>query len=459
MCGLLAAFNTTITKGEKKKEIEIKATPVNDFIIDQYEDQHSRGQKGFGIIRISEKGKVEVDRACEGTKFLLDLYMKESKMIIAHHRMPTSTENKMDQTHPIVVSNDLLQSDYLVVHNGIIGNDDELKKKHEELGFVYTTEYSYSYTQSSQYNYSKFNDSEALAIELALFIEKKISAIGTDNSAAFIILQLDKKTHIAQKVYFGKNGRADLKMSKTRGKLRLSSEGEGSDVKENLLYAFDIKDETMDLTSQKMLFIKKEAPKPVEEKKEEKTTTPLNLPISQKIGDDTYRFNNATGTLVKDKTTPRSLRSWENVDTEPDYEDVPIYSEKSYTSEIITDLKGDLKDASTTEITHLVDDKLDEEMEKIAEVVTSFKNILLTDRLEDKEEVFFCEQVYRLMTTMKAIADTADDEYKEKALLEAQAEAESYNGAWMPENREEVIEHGMHMGFRGKIGFEPKKDI
>ena len=85
MCGLTAAFNT------KKDGKKSNKNSVNDIIVSQFQNQCSRGQKGFGIIRIN-KGKIEVDRACETTKFLLDLYLKPSQMIIAHHRTPTSTE-------------------------------------------------------------------------------------------------------------------------------------------------------------------------------------------------------------------------------------------------------------------------------------------------------------------------------------------------------------------------------
>jgi glucosamine 6-phosphate synthetase-like amidotransferase/phosphosugar isomerase protein len=176
MCGIIAAFNT-----------EGKA--VNDFIINQYENQYSRGEEGFGIIRINEKGKVHLDRACEPTKFMMDLYTKKSKMIIAHHRFPTSTDNLIDQTHPMSISNPILDYDYLIIHNGVVRNDDELREKHLKLGFEYQTEYRevYGYSVNPTYT-TKFNDSEAIAIELALFIEGKSAAIETEGSAALIAL-------------------------------------------------------------------------------------------------------------------------------------------------------------------------------------------------------------------------------------------------------------------------------
>ena len=158
MCGLIAAFNTAAKIGKGKTLITLKPENVNSYIIDQYQEQSNRGQKGFGIIRIDSKNNVEIDRACESTKFLLDLYMKESKMIIAHHRQPTSTENKLGQTHPILVRNDILEHIYLFIHNGIITNHDELRKKHIELGFQYQTEcYEKSYYTQSKPDL-KWND-------------------------------------------------------------------------------------------------------------------------------------------------------------------------------------------------------------------------------------------------------------------------------------------------------------
>ena len=194
MCGILAEFNI------KTKNIKI-APEANRFIIEQYENQYGRGSEGFGIIRIDEKQKIEIDRACEPAKFLLDLYMKKSSMIIAHHRRPTSTKNRLPQTHPIVVSNKQLKKDYLIIHNGIISNDEELHKKHELLGFKYTTDC----IEEEYVEKLKWNDSESLAIELALFIENKIKKIRIDNNAAYIILQLNKKTQKAEKELFEKN--------------------------------------------------------------------------------------------------------------------------------------------------------------------------------------------------------------------------------------------------------------
>ena len=228
MCGLLTAINIA----NKRQKTE----SVNEWILNQYQDQYTRGQKGFGIILIDKKNKVTIKRATEPLKFLLDLNTNESEMILAHHRTPTSTENKIKQTHPIVVKHKSLKHDYLVIHNGIISNDDLVKEMHEKLGFIYTTE-----TEKIS-NWQTFNDSEAVAIEAVRFIEKQTPSMATSGSMAVIALQINKKTNTAERLFFCRDGNP-LNMSKTRGKLRLSSEGEGNPIEEDIMYNCELKGE------------------------------------------------------------------------------------------------------------------------------------------------------------------------------------------------------------------------
>jgi predicted glutamine amidotransferase len=226
MCGIIGAFN--IEKNSKE--------PVNEYIVEQYQDQKSRGSDGFGVIFIQENGSYEVKRATESTKCLLDIYNNPASMIIMHHRIPTSSRNKMLQTHPMAVEDGSLKHKYLIIHNGIIKNATELKAKHEELGFVYTT-----VAKKTEY-LEEFNDSESLAIEIARKIEGQITDIDAIGSASFIGLQIDKKKDKVIKAFFGRNDGNPLNMSRTRGKIRISSEGEGDEVKENTLYSFNLKD-------------------------------------------------------------------------------------------------------------------------------------------------------------------------------------------------------------------------
>jgi predicted glutamine amidotransferase len=234
MCGIIAAF-----------DIRSKDSSVNDTIVEQYEYQYYRGTQGFGAVFIKGDGSYMVKRATEPTKALLDVYMNKSKMILFHHRMPTSTENYMDQTHPILVSNGSLANNYLVVHNGVISNDKELKKKHEGLGFTYQTAYEDGKDV-------KFNDSEALAIEVARYIEEQSEEIDTYSNAAFVALQIDKETDKVVKVFFGRSLAADLNIHSSTKRIEISSIGKGAEVEHKKLWSFPI--DTLKLDSRPLLF-------------------------------------------------------------------------------------------------------------------------------------------------------------------------------------------------------------
>ena len=239
MCGLISYFSfPTIDKKTKKK---IKPEPVNEEVINQLEDQIDRGNEGFGILMINEKNEIELKRATEISKALLDLYMTKSPMIIMHHRNPTSSENKISQTHPILVSDGSLKHDYYVIHNGMISNADDLKEKHEKLGFIYNT------VRTNNFDREEFNDSESLAIEIAMYIEKQTKEISIEGSAAFVIVQIDKKTKKATNIFFGRKDNP-LKLSGRQGEIRLSSEGKGEKISEKILYKFSIKSPSLTKT-------------------------------------------------------------------------------------------------------------------------------------------------------------------------------------------------------------------
>lgn len=153
-----------------------------------------------------------------------------------HHRAPTSSNNKLSQTHPLIVDNGSLKYKYAFVHNGIISNAEDVKKAHEKLGFEYLTEYKQEWSNAEPD--IKFNDSESLAIELARYIEKQTDTIATSGSIAFIGIQINRKTNKVLKVFFGRNT-SPLNLSASRGKIRLSSEGKGNAILANTLYTFE----------------------------------------------------------------------------------------------------------------------------------------------------------------------------------------------------------------------------
>lgn len=235
MCGIIAAFDK-----------RAKAEDVNEIIVNQYEEQYSRGQEGFGGIFIKKNGEYAVTRATEPVKALLDLYANPSKMIIFHHRTPTSSDNHLDQTHPILVSDGSLKHDYLVVHNGVVSNSDELKKIHEESGMRYRT----AYTNGK--GIVEYNDTESIAIELAKFIEGGTEEIGTSSSAAFIAAQIDKKTNKIIQIFFGRSSFAVLNVHSSPGRIEISSEGKGAEVETDKLWSFSL--DNLKLKSQPLCF-------------------------------------------------------------------------------------------------------------------------------------------------------------------------------------------------------------
>lgn len=152
----------------------------------------------------------------------------QSKEIMFHHRYPTSTDNSVKHNHPIYNVKDY-DHNYYLVHNGVIQNDVELKKYHEELGLTYTSAHGTDY-----------NDSECLLNELAMVIEgiKKPQEFTAKGSMAFVLLQTDKMGH-AKGLYYGRNWGSPLKIHYDKEKyLMLSSAGAGGDVELNKLFQY-----------------------------------------------------------------------------------------------------------------------------------------------------------------------------------------------------------------------------
>lgn len=223
MCGIVAAFN-------KNKD-------VNEDVLLQFEDQSSRGTNGFGSIFLDEEGKFNIMRATGQIKAILDIKLQPTKMLIFHHRQPSSSKNKISQTHPILISSGDLKYEYYIVHNGVIYNDDERKKYHEkELGYKYSTDVEISGWYGEKE--TMYNDSEILGYDIARFIEGQTDKIETAGSAAFIMVQVTKKDQRIRKVFYGRNESNPLKLAKSRDYLFLSSEGKGEDIKPDMLYSF-----------------------------------------------------------------------------------------------------------------------------------------------------------------------------------------------------------------------------
>jgi len=191
MCGIIMTYN--------------KETNTNELASEIYQDQRSRGTKGFGIY--TEKGKIY--RATDETKFLIDLSIRKSKLLVLHHRQPTSTNNKINQTHPIVwVTN---EAKYSLFHNGIIINPEKIKQNK-----LYTTE-----TEPDIYGRNKFNDSEALLDLLVDLIENNKKLPKDIGNYAFILV---KETDDNKEIFIGRNNGRPLIVSEYKDSLIISSE-------------------------------------------------------------------------------------------------------------------------------------------------------------------------------------------------------------------------------------------
>lgn len=270
--------------------------PANRAVRKRYEKQKNRGQEGFGFVALClESRNVAYHHRTEGEKEILsalEALRKPEKngdvmnAILFHHRRPTSTPNLKECAHPIQVSHESLEHTYFVVHNGMIGNAKELKEQHEKLGFVYRTELKkqelWSFASGQEYYTDlepQFNDSEALAIEMARFIDGKSETMKAQGSQAVVVIQCTKDLK-AVALWYGRNYLNPLHLDRTKDYFSLTSEGDHKDsVDVHKLYRYDY--ETKEITHQALTF----APNPTYRGGYEdygRTTTTL-LPLKQEI--------------------------------------------------------------------------------------------------------------------------------------------------------------------------------
>jgi predicted glutamine amidotransferase len=209
----------------------------------RYQHQKTRGQLGFGFVAVEKDLTIKVERATTEKEILksLDGY-RESAMILFHHRMPTSMPNYKEGTHPIKVSDKSFQFDYYVAHNGIISNEVTLKKEHDDLKIEYSTLMDVSHVNKNGEAY-KFgdiwNDSETLAVELALYIEGKKTVMDARGSIAFVLYQVDKDTQKIVKMYYGRNETNPLFIHRCKEFMSLCSQSAGDLVEINKLHCYD----------------------------------------------------------------------------------------------------------------------------------------------------------------------------------------------------------------------------
>lgn len=207
--------------------------PAHKSVLKRYYKQKHRGSDGFGYVAIQDNKIVNYMRSPIEHEIVTALRKETAHEILFHHRFPTSVPNIEEGAHPLYVNHDdeaKLKHQYFVVHNGIIRNDEEMKKDHEKLGFKYRTEISRKFTTFLGHEFdieTKWNDSEALAIETALALDDKKEDIGAKGVAAVVALQVQGVDVVARFAYRNTN---PLNYYTNDALTILSSEGGGNPI-------------------------------------------------------------------------------------------------------------------------------------------------------------------------------------------------------------------------------------
>lgn len=197
MCGLVYAKSTK------------PGHSVNKAVISAFNHQRSRGTEGFGLYDGQYKHIIKSTTEKNIKKFLL---RKPSTEILFHHRNPTSTPNVKNAAHPFSTKKMFGKTEYILIHNGIIYNADALAEKHAEFGVVY----------SSSQPSGKFNDSEALLWEFALWMEGWIDKMEAYGSIAFICIE--KTNGEPDRLHYFRNLSNPLYVEKTKKRFMLRSQ-------------------------------------------------------------------------------------------------------------------------------------------------------------------------------------------------------------------------------------------
>lgn len=234
MCGIVFAHSR---KGEA----------VNSWVRSQLQSQLSRGKQGFGTVLFNKGEKHSTNRSVEITDTICNLFFNEAEGILLHHRMPTSSENTLKQTHPIrVYDKEITDHVWLVAHNGIVSNRYQVRREHEEeLGIKeYVTDEPKS-SWSGKNSGTQWNDSECVAWEVAVCADSllrgdDVDVMRTEGSQAFVAVAIDPETGEVKYVAYGRNEGNPLKIHTGGSALYLSSEGMGKNIEPNVMHITDV---------------------------------------------------------------------------------------------------------------------------------------------------------------------------------------------------------------------------
>ena len=168
MCGIVTVYSP-------KKAV----SPV--IVKRYYLQQRKRGYDGFGFAYLTKAGNLRVKRFEMEANCFFALSKVRSKLVMLHHRFPTSTANNQHQNHPISCKTE--KARYCLVHNGVISNAEAIRtEKHANK--VFSTQ------GKGTFDREKFNDSEVLLHEIVDYLENG-KPIKAEGSIAFVLIETD----------------------------------------------------------------------------------------------------------------------------------------------------------------------------------------------------------------------------------------------------------------------------
>ncbi|MEK6884617.1 MAG: hypothetical protein AABY22_33600, partial [Nanoarchaeota archaeon] len=124
-----------------------------------------------------------------------------------------------------------------------------------------------------------------------------------------------------------------------------------------------------------------------------------------------------------------------------DCEDFLEGPDKNSPIELIEESKIRFKGEESSSTSSIIDDILDDEVEKIKELIDNFKTILGTDKLEVNEKSYFLSKVNFIMSAMIKITDFAEEDFLEKIKAEAEAEKDAVEIGFLPKRRETFMKN------------------
>jgi predicted glutamine amidotransferase len=193
--------------------------------VDRFIKQRSRGTQGFGYY-IPELNRLTHNPI--ENKLINNLLAQNASEVLFHHRFPTSTENVQSACHPFSTKWAKFKHNYVMVHNGYLSNEDELKEAHYALGIRYV----------SMQPDGRFNDSEALMYDLALYLEGHQDEIKAQGAIAFVMIERNEEGKQIN-LHYGRNTSPLKFQFKNNKYMTLASEGDGVDVKPQVWNTFE----------------------------------------------------------------------------------------------------------------------------------------------------------------------------------------------------------------------------